>query len=76
MKTEGDRIQKVGKRRKYIRCRLPSGPHAGTGTRIVRMLAQELDAHIEISSGGDGTTVSMIHGVAAPSAQGPTKAAA
>jgi chemotaxis protein methyltransferase CheR len=50
--------------------------NSGVGTRIVRMLAQELDARVEMSSGEDGTTVAMTHGTVAPSAHGPTKAAA
>jgi chemotaxis protein methyltransferase CheR len=42
--------------------------HVGTGTRIIALLARDLDAHVENSSGPQGTTVTVIH------AAGPTGA--
>ncbi len=35
---------------------------AGLGTSIVKALAQQLDACVEVSSGPQGSTVSVTHG--------------
>lgn len=40
--------------------------YVGIGTRIVAMLARELDARVDISSGPEGTTVSVVHAGAGP----------
>jgi two-component sensor histidine kinase len=38
-----------------------AAPKAGLGTSIVKALAQQLDARVEVSSGAQGTTVSVTH---------------
>jgi chemotaxis protein methyltransferase CheR len=48
---------------------------AGLGTSIVKALAQQLDARVEILSGPQGTTVSVTHATFAKMPQAARKAA-
>jgi two-component sensor histidine kinase len=46
---------------------------AGLGTSIVKALAQQLDARVELSSGPQGTTVSVTHATFAKTPQASSK---
>jgi len=48
---------------------------SGLGTSIVKALAQQLDARVEVLSGPEGTTVSVTHATFAKMPQAPWKAA-
>ena len=48
---------------------------AGLGTSIVKALAQQLDARVEVLSGPQGTTVSVTHATFAKLPQATLKAA-
>jgi chemotaxis protein methyltransferase CheR len=48
---------------------------AGLGTSIVKALAQQLDARVEVLSGPQGTTVSVTHATFAKMPQAAPKAA-
>jgi len=48
---------------------------AGLGTSIVKALAQQLDARVEVSSGPQGTTVSVSHAIFAKMPQAARKVA-
>ena len=41
--------------------RTPGGNRIGLGTSLIKALAQQLEAHVEVASGPKGTTVSVTH---------------